>query len=87
MLMDVQMPEMDGMEATAAIRQHEKSTGLHTPIIALTANAMKGDREKYLSSGMDGYLAKPIRPLELDELLESRIAGRMKLVPTPSTSG
>jgi signal transduction histidine kinase/CheY-like chemotaxis protein len=86
-LMDVQMPEMDGMEATAAIRQHEKSTGLHTPIIALTANAMKGDREKYLSSGMDGYLAKPIRPLELDELLESHIAGRMKLVPTPSTSG
>jgi len=86
-LMDVQMPEMDGMEATAAIRQHEKSTGLHTPIIALTANAMKGDREKYLSSGMDGYLAKPIRPFELDELLESHIAGRMKLVPTPSTSG
>ena len=86
-LMDVQMPEMDGMEATAAIRQHEKNTELHTPIIALTANAMKGDREKYLSSGMDGYLAKPIRPFELDELLESHIAGRMKLVPTPSTSG
>jgi signal transduction histidine kinase/DNA-binding response OmpR family regulator len=86
-LMDVQMPEMDGMEATAAIRQHEKSSGLHTPIIALTANAMKGDREKYLASGMDGYLAKPIRPLELDQLLASHMARRMESVPTPSGTG
>ena len=86
-LMDVQMPEMDGMEATAAIRQHEKGSGLHTPIIALTANAMKGDREKYLASGMDGYLAKPIRPLELDQLLESHIARRMESTLTPSTTG
>ena len=86
-LMDVQMPEMDGMEATAAIRQHEKNTELHTPIIALTANAMKGDREKYLASGMDGYLAKPIRPLELDELLESHMARRMELAFTPSAAG
>jgi PAS domain S-box-containing protein len=76
--MDIQMPEMDGIEATAAIRQNEKSTGSHTAIVALTANAMKGDREKYLASGMDGYLAKPIRPLELDELLESQIARRME---------
>ena len=82
-LMDVQMPEMDGMEATAAIRQKEKGSGLHTPIIALTANAMKGDREKYLASGMDGYLAKPIRPLELDDLLESQIARRMESALTP----
>jgi PAS domain S-box-containing protein len=81
-LMDVQMPEMDGVEATAAIRQNEKSTGLHTPIIALTANAMKGDREKYLASGMDGYLAKPIRALELDELLERHIARGMEMAPT-----
>jgi two-component system sensor histidine kinase/response regulator len=81
------MPEMDGIEATAAIRRHEKSTGLHTAIIALTANAMKGDREKYLASGMDGYLAKPIRPLELDELLESHIARRMELAPTASATG
>jgi two-component system sensor histidine kinase/response regulator len=82
-LMDVQMPEMDGVEATAAIRQKEKGSGLHTPIIALTANAMKGDREKYLASGMDGYLAKPIRPLELDDLLESQIARRMESARAP----
>jgi signal transduction histidine kinase/CheY-like chemotaxis protein len=68
-LMDVQMPRMDGVEATAAIRQTEESSGRHMPIIALTANAMKGDREKYLASGMDGYLAKPIRAQELDEIL------------------
>jgi signal transduction histidine kinase/DNA-binding response OmpR family regulator len=86
-LMDVQMPEMDGMEATAAIRQHEKSTGWHTAIIALTANAMKGDREKYLACGMDGYLAKPIRPFELDELLASHVSRRMESAPTSSTPG
>jgi CheY-like chemotaxis protein len=85
-LMDIQMPEMDGMEATAAIRQNEKSTGLHIAIVALTANAMKGDREKYLASGMDGYLAKPIRPLELDEVLENHMARQMKSVLTPSAT-
>ena len=81
-LMDVQMPEMDGVEATAAIREKEKGSGLHTPIIALTANAMKGDREKYLATGMDGYLDKPIRPLELDELLESQMGRRMESAPS-----
>jgi PAS domain S-box-containing protein len=86
-LMDVQMPEMDGVEATEAIREKEKGSGMHTPIIALTANAMKGDREKYLACGMDGYLAKPIRPLELDELLASQIARRMESALTPSTTG
>jgi CheY-like chemotaxis protein len=60
---------------------------LHTPIIALAANAMKGDRERYLASGMDGYLAKPIRPLELDELLERHSARRMESAHTPSATG
>ena len=68
-LMDVQMPEVDGFEATAAIRKKEKSTGLHQSIVALTAHAMKGDHEKCLARGMDGYLCKPIRPQELDEVL------------------
>jgi signal transduction histidine kinase/DNA-binding response OmpR family regulator len=75
-LMDVQMPEMDGLEATAAIRAKEKGTGNRVPIVALTAHAMKGDREKCLANGMDGYLTKPIRPQELDEVLESYLAKR-----------
>jgi CheY-like chemotaxis protein len=73
-LMDVQMPEMDGLEATAAIREKEKSTGAHQAIVALTAHAMKGDREKCMAAGMDGYLTKPIRPNELDQLLEIYVA-------------
>ena len=70
-LMDVQMPEMDGVEATQAIRSRERKTGGHLPIIAITAHAMKGDREKYLAAGMDAYLAKPIRQQELWSVVES----------------
>jgi CheY-like chemotaxis protein len=70
-LMDVQMPVMDGMEATAAIRQTEQVTGHHIPIIAMTAHAMAGDRERFLKAGMDGYVSKPIHAQELLETIES----------------
>ena len=70
-LMDVQMPEMDGFEATQIIRAREWDTGSHVPIVAMTAHAMKGDRERCLEVGMDGYISKPLRPSELFEAVES----------------
>ena len=73
-LFDIHMPGMDGFEATAAIRAFEKGTGRHLPIAAVTASALKGDREACLAAGMDGYLAKPIRMAELVEVVE-RLAG------------
>jgi len=70
-LMDVQMPEMDGFEATTAIRTRERDTDSHVPIIAMTAHAMQGDRERCIAAGMDSYISKPIKIGELIELLEN----------------
>jgi signal transduction histidine kinase/CheY-like chemotaxis protein len=72
-LMDVQMPGMGGFEATAAIREQEKNTGAHLPIIAMTAHAMKGDREKCLEAGMDGYVSKPINSAALLEAIDAAV--------------
>ncbi len=69
-LMDVMMPEMDGFEATAAIRQKEQTTGTHIPIVAMTAHAMVDDRDRCLQAGMDAYLSKPVHPQALYETIE-----------------
>jgi CheY-like chemotaxis protein len=74
-LMDVQMPEMDGFEATDAIRAKERRTGRHMPIIAMTAHALKGDRERCLEAGMDDYVAKPIHAKQLFETIDTVISG------------
>jgi len=77
--MDVQMPEMDGIEATTLLREREEKTATHLTVIGATAHAMVGDRERCLHAGMDGYLTKPIRAKELDELLDRHLAARRKL--------
>jgi two-component system, sensor histidine kinase and response regulator len=73
-LMDIQMPEMDGLQATAAIRALEQATGRHTPVLAMTAHAMEEDRQRCLAAGMDGYIAKPIDPASLESLLRIHCA-------------
>jgi two-component system sensor histidine kinase/response regulator len=80
-LMDVQMPEMDGIEATMAIREQERITGRHQAVIAMTAMAMKGDRERFIAAGMDGYISKPINIQELDDALDGCVEQRGKEVP------
>jgi two-component system sensor histidine kinase/response regulator len=73
-LMDMQMPEMDGFEATKILRERENAIGKHQPVVAMTALAMNGDKERCIAAGMDGYLSKPIRPQELDEVLDNYLA-------------
>ena len=84
-LMDLQMPEMDGFQATLALREKEKvkQDGFHQPVIALTAHAMKGDKERCLAAGMDGYLTKPILPQELDAILKIYMARGLAAANAP----
>ena len=85
-LMDVQMPHLDGYAATRVIRKREETTGKHVPIIAMTANAMKGDREKCLEAGMDDYVPKPVRSKELFSVLEKYAAGDGQKPAIPGAS-
>jgi two-component system sensor histidine kinase/response regulator len=87
-LMDVQMPGMDGLEATAVIREKERCTGGHIPIVALTAHAMKGDREVCIEAGMDGYVSKPLKSEELLAAMEAAAAAaRPAGAALPAASG
>ncbi|MBF0526544.1 MAG: response regulator, partial [Deltaproteobacteria bacterium] len=83
-LMDIQMPKMDGFEATQKIREKEKSIGTRLPIIAMTAHAMKGDRERCLDAGMDGYISKPFSASELFQAIEELVpaSGRNEKLQT-----
>jgi len=73
-LMDVQMPGMDGIKATKLIRQEEKETGVHIPIIAMTAHAMQGDRERCIEAGMDDYVSKPIDTQKFSDAIEKQLS-------------
>jgi two-component system, sensor histidine kinase and response regulator len=86
-LMDIQMPEMNGLEATAAIRARERGTGRHLTIIAMTAHAIKGDREVCLGAGMDGYLSKPVRAEDLFQQIEAFVPGNRAIEsPVPAVT-
>jgi two-component system sensor histidine kinase/response regulator len=85
-LMDVQMPEMGGLETTRAIREREKSTGEHVPIVAMTAHAMQGDREHCLEAGMDGYLAKPLDPRIFEQTVEGLASPQEETEPGAAVS-
>jgi two-component system sensor histidine kinase/response regulator len=85
-LMDVQMPEMDGFEATAAIRRREAASGTHIPIVAMTAHAMKGDRERCIAAGMDEYISKPISLDELIKVTEGLGNSPLKVNASPDLS-
>jgi signal transduction histidine kinase/DNA-binding response OmpR family regulator/HPt (histidine-containing phosphotransfer) domain-containing protein len=84
-LMDIQMPEMDGLTTTMRIRESERETRLHLPIIAMTAHAMKGDRERCIEAGMDGYVSKPISSQELEEAIASALLMRGETKPVASS--
>jgi CheY-like chemotaxis protein len=83
-LMDVEMPTMDGLETAAAIRQRERERGGHIPIIAMTAHAMKGDRERCLEAGMDDYVSKPIRTGDLFQKI-AEVLARLRPTPQPDS--
>jgi two-component system, sensor histidine kinase and response regulator len=86
LLMDMQMPEMDGLEAARLIREREQGTGRHLHIIAITASAMVGDKERCLAAGMDDYISKPIDANHLYSVIESLANARPPAVSTAATA-